>query len=109
MLELIGAAVLAVLAGRGLWWWIHHDGPIRLFADLIAVGHTDETRRRDAREVLGATKNLRSTQKFHRRATNPTRRREQVRPPRDRHRSARDRAAGSSGTSRTARRGVSAR
>jgi hypothetical protein len=42
MLELIGAAVLAVLAGRGLWWWIHHDGPIRLFAGLIAVGHTDE-------------------------------------------------------------------
>jgi hypothetical protein len=71
MLELIGAAVLAVLAGRGLWWWIHHDGPIRLFAGLIAVGHTDETRRRDAREVLGATKNLRSTQKFHRRATTP--------------------------------------
>ncbi|WP_330185987.1 hypothetical protein OHB26_39575 (plasmid) [Nocardia sp. NBC_01503] len=39
----------------GMVWWLRSDGPVRLWAGLVAVGHRDSVRRRDAREVLLCT------------------------------------------------------
>lgn len=62
MVELIVYSGLAIVSGGGIGRWIQHDGPIRLLAGLTAVVHRDETRRRDARRVLTATRYLRGHQ-----------------------------------------------
>ncbi|WP_280484427.1 hypothetical protein [Nocardia cyriacigeorgica] len=66
MSELIGYGISFVVPGTGLGWWIHHDGPARLLAGLIATAHSDEIRRRDARRVLTATKYLRRRERRRR-------------------------------------------
>ncbi|MBF6548843.1 hypothetical protein [Nocardia brasiliensis] len=60
MMEAFAGA--GAISGLGaLAWWLRHDGPVRLYAGIMAVRANDATRRRDAREVLRCTGKQRPT------------------------------------------------
>jgi hypothetical protein len=58
---LTGAGALSAVGG--LVWWLRHDGPVRLYAGITAVGHPDRARRRDARAVLDCTHDVRAARR----------------------------------------------
>jgi len=57
-MEIIGGVLATVVPG--LIWWIHHDGPGRMYAQFVAASTADRARRDGALEVLDQTKHLRS-------------------------------------------------
>ncbi len=81
MIDLLAASVISGFATLTLW--LRADGPARLYAAIIAVGHADSSRRRDARAVLRCTgrtpppqpsssrRQQHSTRSLHRRAKRP--------------------------------------
>ena len=46
-----GFGVVAML-GLAMFRWLDRDGLLRLMAGFVAIGHSDKTRRKDARQVL---------------------------------------------------------
>jgi len=56
-MEITGGILAVILPG--LIWWIHHDGPGRMYAQFVAASTTDPDRRDGALDVLDQTKHLR--------------------------------------------------